>query len=120
MAYRISFTKHENNIVGTFRNDLNRAESSEDVKKFFDYSMRELFDRVFDGSIKAKPEDCSFSQENDNLYVLSQRLLSSELFNEVWESSDLSRIVKRFASAANNRYIRLEKHQEKTDSKIRG
>jgi hypothetical protein len=120
MVYRISYTKHENDLLGHFRNDLNRAESSEDVKKFFDYSMRELFDRVFDGDIKANPEDCSFSRENDNLYVLSQRLLSSELFNTVWESSDLSRIVKRFASAANNRYTRLEKHQEKTEAKIRG
>jgi hypothetical protein len=120
MAYRISFTKHENNLLPHFRNDLNRAESSEDVKKFFDYSMRELFDRVFGDDFKTNPEDCAFSLNNDDLYVLSQRLLSSELFNTVWESSDLSRIVKRFASAANNRYIRLEKHQEKTDSKIRG
>ena len=120
MAYRISFTKYENDILRNYRNDLNRAESSEDVKKFFDYSMRELFDRVFDGDIVARPEDCSFCRENDDLYVLSQRLLSSELFNRVWESSDLSRIVKRFAAAANNRYIRLEKHQEKTDAKIRG
>ena len=120
MAYRVSFTKHENDLLGTFRNDLNRAESSEDVKKFFDYSMRELFDRVFGSDFKSKAEDCSFSRKNDNLYVLSQRLLASELFTTVWDSSDLSRIVKRFASAANNRYTRLEKHQEKTDSKIRG
>ncbi len=120
MAYRVSFTKHENDLLRNFRNDLNRAESSEDVKKFFDYSMRELFDRVFDGDIKSKAEDCSLSWENDELYVLSQRLLSSELFTTVWESSDLSRIVKRFASAANNRYTRLEKHQEKTEAKIRG
>jgi hypothetical protein len=120
MAYRISFTKYENNVIRAFRNNLNRAESSEDVKKFFNYSIRELFGQVFGEELETRPEDCAFNTETKDLYVLSQRLLSSELFTGIWKNSDLPRIVKRFASSANNRYIRLEKHQEKTVSKIRG
>ena len=49
MSQMLSLTKYEHEVIPGLRDQLNHAESVEDVKKFFDYSMRELFDRVFDG-----------------------------------------------------------------------
>lgn len=120
MADKISFTKHEHDVLREFRKRLGFAESSEDVKKFFDFSMRQLFKKVFAEDIDVRIQDCAFSHTNDTHFELSSRLLASELFTDTWDRSDLPSIVKRFAVAANKRHIHLEKHQEKTSSKIRG
>ncbi len=48
MPKQLSFTKDENQIVGGYRQKLNQAESTEDVRRCFTYKVSELFAKVFD------------------------------------------------------------------------
>jgi hypothetical protein len=52
-------------------------------------------------------------------YMINKKLFNSDEFTSVWNASDLSRVIGRFAKSAMNRYKRLEKYSEKTDTKIR-
>ena len=119
MTRQISFTKHEHKVLPNFRHKINKAESTEDVKKFFVYTVMELLDNVFDGEIKFEYEDCALKIDQDPFYSLSERILSSEAFQPVWNESDLQRVLSRLAKSAAHRYKHLKKNPDKTDSKIR-
>lgn len=119
MTGKKSFTKHENKIFPGFRDNISKAESTEDVKKFFVYTAKRLFEEVFEGRMEFDYQDFVLTPNNENLYELSERLVSSGDFSSVWGNSDLPRVVTRLAESAVRRYRHLEKHPEKTDSKIR-
>ncbi len=119
MATQISYSRFENDLVHQYRNQINGAESSSDVEKFFDYAVRELCKKIFDGNLQLKQQDFQFTVEGESLFQIHKRLLNTEAFKEVWDNSDLPNIVNRFAQTANNRAIHLEKHKEKTNLKIR-
>jgi len=119
MARQLSFSKNEQNILPIFRQKINLAESTEDVKKFFAYTVKELFSSIFSQEIDMLYDDVEFAPSEDSYFVVSDRLLSIKRFTDVWNSSDLPKVVARFAKSAMNRYKRLEKHPEKTDAKIR-
>ncbi|MBW2573247.1 MAG: hypothetical protein JRE61_13155 [Deltaproteobacteria bacterium] len=46
-------------------------------------------------------------------------LFASDEFTSIWNDSDLPRVIGRFAKSAMNRFKRLEKYSEKSDTKIR-
>ena len=119
MAKRLSFTKNEQDILPDFRQRINLAESTEDVKKFFVYTITELFNHVFAGKIDVVYEDVELQFAEDPHFTVSDRLLSQEDFSTIWDCSDLPNVVARFAKTSINRCKRLEKHPEKTDAKIR-
>ena len=119
MTEQESFTKHEHTILPNFRENINRSESTEDVKKFFIYSIQELFKHVFEGRINFEYEDIALTPESDSSYRLSERILNSKDFSSVWKNSDLSRVISRLAESALHRYKHLKKNPGKTDSKIR-
>ncbi|RLB84145.1 MAG: hypothetical protein DRH24_05920 [Deltaproteobacteria bacterium] len=119
MAKQFSFTKYENEILPKLREKTSKAESTEDIKKFFVQAIKELIGKVFAGKIEFEYEDISLMIESEPNYKLSNRLYSSKEFKNVWNDSDLSRVITRFAKTAINRYRHLEKHPEKTDAKIR-
>ena len=119
MTKRISFTKHENKIFPGFREKIGKAESTEDVKKFFVYTVKKLFDEVFKGQLEFDYQDFTLTPDKTRAYELSERVVFSEYFKSVWDKSDLSRVLNRLAESAVRRYRHLEKHPEKTDSKIR-
>lgn len=119
MATQISYSKFANNVMHQYRHQMSGAESSTDVVKFFDYAVRELCHQIFDGDVSFRQQDFQFTQEGESLYQVHRRLLNTEMFREVWDNSDLPRIIDKFAQTANNRFIHLEKHREKTNLKIR-
>jgi hypothetical protein len=119
MTKQVSFSKYENEILPGFRNKISHAESAEDVKKFFVYTARELFDTIFEGRMAFEYEDIALMPDDLPNYTMSNRLLESEDFNTVWNESDLPQVLARFARPATNRYKHLEKNPEKTESKIR-
>lgn len=119
MATQISYSKFENDLIHQYRNQISGAESSADVEKFFDYAVRELCKKIFDGNLRLKQQDFQFTQEGESLFQVHKRLLNTEAFSDVWNNSDLPNIVNRFAQTANHRAIHLEKHKEKTNLKIR-
>ncbi|PLX49757.1 MAG: hypothetical protein C0613_06145 [Desulfobulbaceae bacterium] len=119
MSRQLSFTKIEKELLPDFRQKINQAESSEDVKTFYARTALELFDKVFEGSLSLDFDDISLQPGHDNKYSLSNRLLEASEFNEIWDNSDLPNVLQRFTETALNRYAHLEKHPEKTEAKIR-
>jgi len=121
MDKQLSFTKHEREILPQLRENLNLAESTEDVKKFFAYAGKELFEHVLaDQHVRINYDDIVFDPENTPFYQVSERLRSHEAFLTVWKNSDLANLLSNMAATSKNRYIRLEKHLDKTEAKTRG
>ena len=119
MALQFSFTKYENEILPDFRKKLNLAESTEDVINYFVNTTMELFENIFADKIDFDYEDIALLVDREPHYTVSKRLFSLKESTSVWNDSDLSRVIGRFAKSAMNRYKRLEKYSEKTDTKIR-
>ena len=119
MTERLSFTKYENECLPRFRQKINEAESTEDVKKFFVYTMKDFLESVFEGNVEIQYDDVSLKPHGQSPYSVSERLFSTNVFKSLWSRSDLPRVIGRFAASATRRYRRLEKHREKTDAKIR-
>lgn len=120
MTTQLSFSKDEHEILPNFRNKINKAESTEDVKKIFAQTMGNLMGRVFDGNLKIDYEDVSLLPEGGQRpFKLSERLGGRPEFVELWENSDLPHVISRLAHTAQNRHRHLEKHPEKTNAKIR-
>ena len=119
MTKQISFTKQQHQVLPEFRRKISHAESTEDIKKFFYGTTRELFNLVFDGKMTFNYEDIALMPGSKDKYWMSERLLNSGGFKSVWDQSDLPAMVGRLATTSLNRYVHLEKHPEKTDAKIR-
>jgi len=119
MTGQISYTKCEHEVLPGFRQKINKAESTEDVKKFFVYTAIELLETAFKGKMHFVYEDFALMPQSKSLFFVSERLLLSNEFKSVWNNSDLPRVIHRFAESAIRRYRHLEKHPEKTDAKIR-
>jgi len=119
MTKRISFTKYLNKILPKFREDMNRAESTEDVKKFFSYTVRELLRDIVEKEMEIGDEDIILLPDKPPYFSLSSELLSRGELKKLWEESDLPQLIERLAESAIGRYKHLEKHPEKTESKIR-
>ncbi|MBS3809710.1 MAG: hypothetical protein KGY38_06115 [Desulfobacterales bacterium] len=118
MSKQTSFTKHERKLLPDFRKKINNSESTEDVKKFFSYTVTSLFKDIMPEEVEVEFDDIRLTPESNPPYKVSRRLLAVPAFSSIWQDSDLSNVLDRFAEAALNRYRRLEKHPEKTDSKI--
>jgi hypothetical protein len=119
MTRQLSFSKYENQAMPSFRDKTNMAESTEDVKKFFRYTTQELFANIFEGKLDINQNDIEFTAAEEPYFTISERLMALEDFTSAWNCSDLPRITGRLAKTAMNRYRHLEKHPEKTNSKIR-
>lgn len=118
MTRQVSYSKIEKEVRPGLREKINMAESTEDVKKFFVYAVKELLDRILEGRIEVDFEQVALAPDEEDGYTLSPALLHDPLFKEVWEISDLPHIVRRMAEVAVKRYIHLEKHPDKTEAKM--
>lgn len=118
MAKMRSYTKFENKIVPSLRQNLNRAESTEDVKKFFVYSVKELLESAFEG-LNVRHDDVFLSPETEPCFALSERILSHDEIRAAWSDSDMPQVLGRLAESALKRYRYLQKNPEKTEAKIR-
>ena len=114
-----SFTRVENELLPKFRNMINQSESTEDVKKFFVYCMQDLLAQVFEGRLVVRFEEVALSPDATPPFTLDAALQGQEEFVRLWQGSDLSQIVTRFAELALSRYRHLEKNPRKTEAKIR-
>ena len=118
MARQLSFSKYEQQLRPELRQNLNIAESTEDVKKFFVYTIQKLFDKVLEGKEPFRYEDIRLTPMEQSGFIISDDLLKSPEFSAIWQNSDLANIVKRIADAAANRHKHLQKNPAKTEAKI--
>lgn len=119
MKQLLSFTKIENELLAKFRKQVSAAESTEDMKKFFSYSMQDLLEQVFSGQIEIGFDAIKLTPEKEPPFEINERIRSNEIFSSVWNTSDLSHIITRFSEAALHRHLHLAKNPAKTEAKIR-
>jgi len=118
MMNKLSFSKLEKDIRHEFRNNMNHAESTEDVKKFFFYTVRDILDKIFGDKIAPGYEDIRLVPEQEELFMFNDNLTGDKEFIAIWNNSDLPRIIGRLADTAVGRYTHLEKSPAKTEAKI--
>jgi hypothetical protein len=120
MTEQQSFTKHENRILPGYREKMNHLESVEDVRKFFHYTVRDLLDSILANKIVLEYNDIAFIPDKKPYYTIHAQLRKNPNFSEVWENSDLPRIIDHIALIAQQHYTHLENKQPgKTESKLR-
>lgn len=119
MTIQLSFTKVENELLPDYRKKIGAAESTEDVKKFFVYTIQELLLRLSEGKIRLAYDDITLVPELSPAFAVRGSLLETPDFSAVWQNSDLPSVVGRFAETAVNHFRHLEKNRQKTEAKIR-
>ena len=119
MTKQLSFSGIERKILPQYRAKLNKAESTEDVKKMFVQIVKELLNKILDGEIKVASEDIMLLPESESNYQIDERLRVEAPLKTYWSESDLPHVIHRLAESAIGRYRHLEKHPEKTEAKIR-
>lgn len=119
MAFQYSFSNYEKDYSHDYRKRINTAEDGVDVSKTFSHTMVLMLNDIFDNKFDLKDPDVMFDPSDSKHYKFSNRVEMMSGFNDVLIKSDLTNILERFATTANNRYTHLNKHPEKTNSKIR-
>ncbi len=120
MTTQQSFSKIENQLLPDFRQKIGSAESIEDVKKFYMYTIQKLFDKATDGILIPEYEDFTLQPSDDgNPVAINEAFRKNVVFTRLWHTTDLQHIVSRFTASAVNRLKHLYKHPEKTELKIR-
>ena len=118
MARQRSFAKIEQEIRRGYRNNLNIANSAEEVKKFFHYAVREFFLEVFQGEIMIDFDDVRMDARKEGGVAYSEALMSNGEFRQALDDSDLPRIMGELAGSGLNRIKHLEEKQpDKTENK---
>ena len=113
-----SFTKLEKSISSNLRARLSLAEDVEDLVELFYAAVTGFINEAVPG-IQVNSTDLLFDPEAPDRFKIEDRLLRNPEFAEVWNNSDLKAIACRLAQSCHKRYSHLEKHPEKTKSKIR-
>lgn len=119
MTYVRSYTHLERELMHHYRDQLNHAESEEDVKKFFSRTIQHLLTRIIDSEVSVNDNDAMLKPGSSPCYEISDRLAGTSAFQELRKHSDLNAVLKRFAEPAVKHYRHLCGHPEKTESKIR-
>ena len=78
-----------------------------------------LFSEIFADKIRLEETDIKLTPGKSAGYQLSKRIRGQREFTDIWDSSDLSDLLNRMAEVACKRYRHLEKHPERTLSKMR-
>jgi len=119
MTKQMSFSKQEHNVIPEFRQSINTAESTEEIKKFFTYTAMKLMDDVFNQDLNFEFEDITLAPDSTKKFIIHERFYKMDQFREIWDHSDLNRILKSFAETSIHKYKHLAGSPEKTELKIR-
>ncbi len=118
MTQMMSLNKYEHLVIPKFREQLNQAESVEDVKKFFVGTVQEFLGLATDGTLSANYEDISLIPDAQPPYMLASEVTDSSAMKAL-EASDLCAVLQRIAEQASHRYKHLAKNNLKTNLKIK-
>ncbi len=120
MGNQISFSNLGNECVHKFRDKINNAENIVDLRNYFAFTVIDFLNQIFEESqLDIDADDIKFNPDTKELYILSDRLTNDLEFKKIWDISDLKNVIYKFADSANHRYIHINKHNEKTNKKIR-
>ena len=115
-----SFAAVGNELLHQMRDRINNSEDRTDLETNFSFTMKKLFDSVLDGSQLIVNDDAiTFQPEAKGYYQVNKDLMNIMEFKSLWNNSDISNVISKFALATYKRYKHLSKHPEKTNRKIR-
>ena len=118
MTQMISLTKYEHKVLPKLRDQLNQAESVEDVKKFFIGTVQNFLTLATENNLSADYNDISLLPDKTPYYSLQSQITSNIAFKELADS-DLNAVLQRLAEQAAKRYKNLSKNKTKTNLKIK-
>jgi len=120
MEKQISFSTLGNESIHQFRDKINNAENTVDLKNHFAFTVIDFLNQIFEKSqLDIDADDIQLTPDKNALYEFSDKLLDNVEFKKIWDISDLKNVIHKFADTAHHRYIHLNKHKEKTNKKIR-
>lgn len=119
MTRQMSFKMHQREVEPHYRTQIDAAESTEDVRKFFERTAVDFLRRAIGDRIEIRQDDVIFEPESTPGYMLSERMTTNEEFAAIHGESDLSPILGQLSGRALRRYLYLNrKHPDKTEMKI--
>lgn len=118
MTQMMSFNKYEHQVLPKYRDQLNQAESVEDVKKFFIGTIQEFLGLATEGNLKAAYDDISLLPDKQPGYSFEPQIINSTEMKEM-KNSDINAVLKRLAEQAVHRHKHLSKNNMKTNLKIK-
>lgn len=118
MTYVRSYAHVERQLIHQYRDQLNHAESEEDIKKFFSRTIQNLLQKILDNQVPVQDNDARLTPGISPYYEINERLAETAVFQELRRHSDINAVLKRFAEPAVKHYRHLRGHPEKTESKI--
>ncbi|KAB2887657.1 MAG: hypothetical protein F9K32_19180 [Desulfobulbaceae bacterium] len=118
MSKQLSYSRVEQNVLPGFRQNINLAESTEEVRKIFGFAVRDLLLGAFRQEIDPSPDAVVLAPNSDSGFTLSEDLQNNDMFMATWRESDLPHIVGRLAETAVNHFRHLAKNPGKTELKI--
>ncbi len=119
MTRQVSFTRLEQAQLPGFRERLDRAESPDEVRRFFAETMATLLADALGTAEAVRYDDVTLAPEATEEYVLTTSVRALPGFADIWNDSDLPRIVGDFARLAVRRHRHLAGNPERTEAKTR-
>jgi len=120
MEKRISFSSGEKKFSHILRNRISHSEDIVDLGNLFASTILEMIRSLAKPLISdLKADDITFVPGDKLHYRISERLIRRDDFRAIWDNSDLSSIIERFARCVHHHYLHLAGHPEKTVKKIR-
>ncbi|MBU1003150.1 MAG: hypothetical protein KKE73_11600 [Proteobacteria bacterium] len=118
MTVQLSFSAQEQEFRSRFRGMMTQAESTEDVKKFFYQTVRDLLADICDTLPVFNIQDIQLDLEQGEGYRLSDGLMDGAGLRDLMQKSDLDAILSRLSENAWSRYNHLETKPAKSEQKI--
>ncbi|BFR47957.1 hypothetical protein RVX_R10180 [Nitratidesulfovibrio sp. HK-II] len=119
MTRQVSFTRLEQAQLPGFRERLDRAESPDEVRRFFAETVATLLADALGAAEAVRYDAVALSPDAADGYALDGTIRALPGFAGIWTDSDLPRIVGDFARVAVKRYRHLVGNPERTEAKTR-
>lgn len=119
MTRQWSFKAQQREVEPHYRSQIDAAESTEDVKKFYERTMFDFLTRAIGAEVEVRPKDVVLDPDAKQGYRVDARLRDDEGFNRMHAQSDLPDIMQLLTERALNRHKYLVTRQPgKTEKKI--
>ena len=119
MTRQLSFKAQQREVEPHYRSQIDAAESTEDVRKFYERTIFDFLNRAIGEHITVRPGDVVLDPGGRQGYIVDKRLGDDEGFNRMHAQSDLPDIMQLLTERALNRYKYLVTRQpDKTEKKI--
>jgi hypothetical protein len=120
MTTQQSFTKFEKKYRTRIREQMDQAESTQDVRRFFFQIVRDMLREIPGCEVDLVYEAVRLTPNEAPGFAFKPELLGEggfERLQALMADSDLERILRDFAETCIHRLRRLDKNPEKTEAK---